>query len=115
MKTVTALNRIILALVLVMSFGLHGAMQCQAIGTAHAAYDRCSHQDSGCHHRSTPGSPVKSCCASFACLGFAQCSGAEASAVSQTDVAQFQPFSASVVIFPSAARGHSPRVALSFH
>lgn len=110
-----AVNRIVLALALVMSFGLHSAMQCQGAGIGSAASDRCSHDHNGCPHKSTPSSPVKDCCANFGCLSHAQCSGAEETAVSQTDVAHLQPFLASVVIFPSRAPAHSPRVAFGFH
>lgn len=104
------LNRIILAMVLVLSLGLHGA-----ITTVYVASDQCSHQESGCHHRSKPGSPVKTCCANFSCLLYAQCSDAEETAVSQTDVAQLQPFSTSAVVLTSGAPAHSPRLALGFH
>lgn len=116
METVTALNRIILALVLVLSIGLHQAMQCQPAATVSAASDRCSHEHSSSRQHSTPSSPVKSCCASSGCLSCAECSGIEDATVSQAEAAHFQPVSASVSIFPlAAAAQHSPRVALRFH
>src|SRR5260370_35642455 len=100
---------------MVLSFGLHGAMLCHRASTVSAASERCSHEHNGCPHRSTPTSPVQRCCANFACLSDAQCSGVEEAAVIQANVAQFQPVSASVSIFPSAAALNSPRVPLIFH
>jgi hypothetical protein len=114
METVTALKRIILALALVLSFGLHQAMQCQGASIVYAASDPCSHQQS-CPHRSSPASPVEGCCANSAWLSDAQCSGVDKTAVSRAVVAQLQPVSASVSIFPSAAAAHSPSVALRLH
>jgi hypothetical protein len=112
---VTALNRIILALILLLSFGLHQAMQCQTGTTESAAPDGCSHEHDSCHHRSTPVSPIKSCCATSVCLAYAECSGIEEAAVSQAEPAHFQPVAASASIFPLAAEWHSPRVSLGFH
>jgi hypothetical protein len=114
MEVVTALNRIILALVLVLSFGMHEAMQCQRMSTS-ARSSRCAHQDTSCPHRSTPASPVNGCCANFVCLSDAQCSGVELIASSQAEVAQFQFVSASVPIFPSAAEAHSLGMLLRSH
>jgi len=111
---VAALNRIILAVALVLSFGVHQAMQCQRGSALSAAFDRCSRPHTGCPHGSTPAAPVKGCCANFACLSDAQCSGVEDTVVSQ-DVAQLEPVSASVSIFPLNAAKLSARVSLRFH
>jgi hypothetical protein len=111
-KSVVVLNRIILALALVLSFALHQAMQCQAVSAVSAASDRCSHEQS-CPHSSAPASPVKGCCANSACLSNAQCVGVEES-VGQANGAQFQPVSASVSMIRSSLTAHSP-VSLRFH
>jgi hypothetical protein len=112
---VTALNRIILALAMVLSFGLHGAMQCQGASIVSAASDHCSREHHSCPHRSMPASPVKSCCANSVCLTYAQCSGIEDATIVQTETAQSQPVSARVSIFPLASAELSARVALRFH
>jgi hypothetical protein len=114
MEVVNALNRIILALVLVLSFGMHEVMQCES-ATLSAASARCSHHHTSCPHRSTPASPVKGCCANLACLSYEQCTAVEGATVSETDVAQFQPASASISIFPLAAAELAARFALRFH
>ncbi len=114
-ESVTALNRIILSIVLVMSFGLHQAMQCPGASRVSTAADRCSHAHDGSHQHSMPASPVKSCCANSACLSYAQCSGIEDVAVSQAEAEQFQPVSTSISIFPLAAAELAARVALRFH
>jgi hypothetical protein len=112
-KSVVVLNRIILALALVLSFALHQAMQCQAAGAVSAASDRCSHEQS-CPHSSAPASPVKGCCANSACLSNAEWVGVEETA-GQANVAQFQPVSTGVSILQSSLTTHSSRVALRFH
>jgi hypothetical protein len=108
-----AVSRIILALALVLSFGLHQAMQCQNATAASAASDRCSHEQN-CPHSSTPASPVKGCCANSACLSNAQSTGVEEVA-GQANASQFQPVSAIVSIIPSPLTAHSPGMALKFH
>src|SRR5258707_1490554 len=100
MEAVAALKRFVLALALVLSFGLHGAMQCQGSSTVSAASDGCSHHHNGCPHRSMPASPVKSCCANSACLTYDQCSDIEDATIVQAETAQFQPVSARVSISP---------------
>jgi len=112
-KSVVVLNRIILALALVLSFALHQGMQCQAASAVSAASDRCAH-DQSCPHSPAPASPIKGCCANSACLSDAQCVAVEES-VGQASVAQFQPLSAGVFILQSSLTTHSPRVALRFH
>ena len=110
-----ALNRIILALALVLFFGLHEAMQCQAFSTVSAASHRCAHEHGSSDQRSTPPSPAKGCCSSFTCLSYAERSGIEVPALNQAAAAHFEAVSSRVSIFPSAAAAHSPRIALSFH
>jgi hypothetical protein len=112
-KSVVVLNRIILAVALVLSFALHQAMQCQAVGAVSAASDRCSHEQS-CPHSSAPASPVKGCCVNSACLSNAQCVGVD-ERVGQANVAQFQPVSAGAFILQSSLTAHFSRVALRFH
>src|SRR6266849_6547360 len=114
MEAVAALNRIILALVLVSSFGLHQAMQCQGASAVSAASDHCSHALDSCPRRSTPHSPVKSCCANSACLSYSQCS-VEETAITKASVAPLQSVSGCVSVFPSPAAARSPRLALRFH
>ena len=114
MKSVTLLNRIFLTLALVMSFGLHQVMQCQ-LATAGTASDRCSHEHSSSHQQSKPAAPVKSCCESSPCLSYAECSGVEEAAVSQVEIASFQPVVARMILFPATAAARSPTGALSFY
>jgi hypothetical protein len=112
-KSVVVLNRIILALALVLSFGLHQAMQCHGAGSVPAASDRCAHEQS-CPRSSAPASPVKGCCANSACLSNAQSVGVEES-VGQANGAQFQPVSARVSILQSSLTANWPGVSLRFH
>jgi hypothetical protein len=109
-----ALKRIILALALVLSFGFHEAMQCQGATTTSAASDRCPHHHR-CPHRSTPASPVKSCCANSACLSESRCSGIKDATVSEADAAHFRPVSTGISVFPLAEPELATRIALRFH